>query len=1177
MSQPPASPSHSTDSANKVHLLEIRLFGTPIVCYRGKWLKISRLISRGLLYYLAVQGRPVGRTSLAVLFWPELPIDQARARLRDYLSKIKKTLPDPSLLITDTQTVSLDFTRIYVDYLAFQELFESTNRKAWAFPTSTPLPKVIYQTLLQLANFDPDPDFLPEMDEINSSEVSSWLGDISRQLKNNFRSIIQHLYFYEHQQGNLNQAIHWLYRALSFDPADEDVNRLLIKTLQDTGQREQAQKHFEQYASEMNYELSPEMEALKISLFNGVQGISPAETHSWPLHPTFNTPYTGQDEILAQANRIYARGGGLLLLGEAGAGKTRLVKEIHQRVAPHPNLLLVTCKHHEIETPFHPWIELFRIHTPREVWMQLPPEKASLLNRAFPELNSWRKNLKLESETITGQIPGDLFDAFYFLLEKIENNLPTMLYLDNIHWADQSSHDFIQHVLSHSLFRRANRLIIMTAQREELKPEVANALKSHSNHVLEQIELPRLDESQVSEIVRHLAPNPSKEFIQQIRHASGGNPLFLLELMREVLDTPNPKFDSLPDLPLPKTIQEVFQRHLQSLSPDAVEVLGCAAVIGDEFDARIVEKVVAYTADRFVDALEELVAANLLNSTEGGEFSTYTFLHEKFRESLVTEIPTPRLKLLHHRIADTLANSVNGDTEMLAVILAQHYHAAGEYSQAFDYCVQSALYAYKLTSIKEAFTFFERAKALIPKVVAISDKQLYTLYSKWSDLMINQDNPIEAERISQEFLSVGRQRNSDLLIGTALDRLGAACFSANQFEQGLDYSGQAIPYLERAGNIYELLLTKSHQGEYLYMLGRVKESKAVFDAALKQIPASKDKNFIALESSILMETGTVDVFMGHPVKGLHSLEQALEHRENIIAPAFVTNIYTIMGLAHYLRGEFKSGYEICAKAIELGEHLGYKRMCGYAYAYRALNAHYLGYLGEAWDFAEKARKIGDVYGHPEISALAFRTLGVTHQRLFDYGNAIEYFSKGLEVAGDHFVSLELMTHLGYSLTRIGQVKEGLEYINQAKKISSQLELGCISIFAEIFALIAESQLGIDNDLMMERLEVALIEAKIRSMNRAVALLNIPFITSNQNPHFILRQLNENLQDATRLSDPVLQMLLLSRIIILKRKQAMPDKSESEQLITILEALAPQAAGKPFEKAWENYSRTIQAA
>ncbi len=1175
MNQSAASPQLPDDTHNKEHHLTIHLFGIPEILYQGKQLEINRLITRGLLYYLAASGGPVGRNRLSYFFWPELSTEKARARLRDYLSKLRTVLPYPSLLNSNNQTVSLDFTRVDVDYLAFQKLQDSTNRKSWARSATIPIPTITYRTLLQLADFQPDPSFLLEMDEIHSSEVSSWLAHVRRQLKSDYRSIIQRLYFYERSAGNLEQAIHWLRTALSIDTTDEEVNMLLMRTMLDNGQREQAQEHFKQFVKGLEFGPSHEIQTLKNDLFNDDFAISPEEEHPWPIHLTYVIPYVGQDEILTRANRIYASGGGLLILGEAGAGKTRLVKEIHQRIKPHPNLLLAACEHHKTDSSFHPWIELLRNHTSHDVWVQLPVEKATLLSMIIPELRSWRQDLGPVPESITGRMRGSLFEAIYFLLEKIEKTLPTMLFLDNIHWADRSSFDFIKHLLDHSLFRKANHLLIMTAQKEELKPEMMGSLKVYPDRVLEQVELSGLSETQISEFVRNLATDePSKKFIEQIAQATGGNPLFLLELMHEVLNLQNPRFDSLPDLPLPKTIHGLFQRRLQGLSPVAVEVLQCAAVIGVRFETKILEQAVDYPASRFVDAMEELITSNFLSPTKDGSNTTYTFQHEKFRESLLTEIQEPRLKFLHRKVADAWINSVDGNTEKIAGILAQHYTAAEEFSKAFDCWVQSAVYAYKLTSIKEANTFFEHARDLIPRAEAISDEQLKALYSGWSGAMTYQDNPVEVDKISQEWLTIGRQRSSDLLIGTALDSLSDACFASNKFNQGLDYTEQAITYLERTDNLYELLLAKLHRGIFLYMLGRIKESRDVFDAILTKIPATKDEKLILLESDIKLQLGSVDTFMGHPVKGLQSLEQAIENKENIIAPVIVTNVYAVMGLAHYLRGEFKSGYEICGRAIELGERIEYKRMCGYAYAYMALNAHYLGYLGEAWEFANKARNIGEIYGHNEITALAYRTMGVTFQRLWDHDNAIEYFSKGLEVAGDHFVALELMTQLGYSLASNGQVEEGLQHLNRAKKVSSQLEVGSISVFAELLSLLVESRSSTTDDQLLERLEVALVDAKVRSMNRAVALLNAPFVRSNQNRNFVLRQLDESLQDATRLSDPLLQIRILKGIITYKNKQGMVFERESEQLSTIIEALTPQTAGMPFETAWKKYAQSI---
>ncbi len=142
--------------------------------------------------------------------------------------------------------------------------------------------------------------------------------------------------------------------------------------------------------------------------------------------------------------------------------------------------------------------------------------------------------------------------------------------------------------------------------------------------------------------------------------------------------------------------------------------------------------------------------------------------------------------------------------------------------------------------------------------------------------------------------------------------------------------------------------------------------------------------------------------------------------------------------------------------------------------------HNLGLLDEAWEHANQALNIGQTYSHYEISALAYRTFGNTYMQLGDYQSAIEYFQKGIQVAGEHYVALELMTLLGYSLAAIGQVKEGLEYLTRAYETASQLHLGSISVYARSILLFTQHLHNVNNSSLLEEIEQALADAKSRS-------------------------------------------------------------------------------------------------
>ena len=83
-----------------------------------------------------------------LIFWSEIPDQQARQRLRENLSRLRKDLPDPTLLITDNHNISLDFSRVNVDLLAFDRLVETAGRTPWQFPKTELLPEHTYQTLV---------------------------------------------------------------------------------------------------------------------------------------------------------------------------------------------------------------------------------------------------------------------------------------------------------------------------------------------------------------------------------------------------------------------------------------------------------------------------------------------------------------------------------------------------------------------------------------------------------------------------------------------------------------------------------------------------------------------------------------------------------------------------------------------------------------------------------------------------------------------------------------------------------------------------------------------------------------------------------------------------------------------------------------------------------------------
>jgi tetratricopeptide (TPR) repeat protein len=232
-------------------------------------------------------------------------------------------------------------------------------------------------------------------------------------------------------------------------------------------------------------------------------------------------------------------------------------------------------------------------------------------------------------------------------------------------------------------------------------------------------------------------------------------------------------------------------------------------------------------------------------------------------------------------------------------------------------------------------------------------------------------------------------------------------------------------------------------------------------------------------------------------------------------------------------------------------------------------------LDQALEHANLAVSIGQSYGHHEISALGYHTLGNIHLRLEDYQSAIDYFERGFQVAGEHFVALELLALNGYALASAGQIEAGLEHLRRAYQVSSALDLGSISIFARSLILLVQNWQGNNGGSINEEIEIVLDDAKKRSIHRVIALLEMPVEGVDQREDDFIKKMEEDLQDVSLTTDPFFEMRMLYKLIVSKKRRGLSWQSEMDRMNAILEELAPRTVDMPYESAWQRYFNSVK--
>ena len=290
--------------------------------------------------------------------------------------------------------------------------------------------------------------------------------------------------------------------------------------------------------------------------------------------------------------------------------------------------------------------------------------------------------------------------------------MPLVAVVDDLHWADAPSLSLLE-FLSHELQRC--RLLIVGTYREN---EVSR--KSPLQHTLGglgkdagvvRVRLAGLPVPAIATLAQSLiGPDLPSAAIAAIHHQTDGNPLFVIELLKVLIDESRDAGVEPIAVRIPDGVREAIGRRLDRLSERGNEVLITASVIGRVFGAADVS---AALGDDFARVLEHLEAATQTGIIErcSDVQGEYRFTHALIRETLYDEIPRLDRLRLHGRVADALVTVRPGNVEPVLSRIAHHYHEAamlGYVEQAAEYAARAAEHASRMQAYEEALTHYDR-------------------------------------------------------------------------------------------------------------------------------------------------------------------------------------------------------------------------------------------------------------------------------------------------------------------------------------------------------------------------------------------------------------------------------------------------------------------------------------
>jgi len=579
------------------------------------------------------------------------------------------------------------------------------------------------------------------------------------------------------------------------------------------------------------------------------------------------------EEALAAA--VSRNGATVLVSGEAGIGKTRLVSELGARARAGGCTVLVGRSLDLVgtELPFQPFADALRSVAPDLPWRDRSSAGTQLL----------------------------VFEETLALLDRIAGEAPLLLVLEDLHWADTSTLDLVTFI-AHNLDER--RLLLLATYRadesasaERVRRLADGVRRSGSGHLLE---LGPLGQDEVAELLTARARTPpSAVLTETIIARCDGNPFYAEELLAAGDDGD----------PIPRGLRELLLQRVARLDRRTRGVLRVAAAAGLDVDYALARAAAGLPEREVRESLRSAVEHGVLVPEQA--MGSFRFRHALLAEAIYETLLPGEREELHARIAEELAR---GDAR--AAELAPHWEAGGRAPEALATSVEAAREAQTVFGLAEALAHLERALALwddVPEAEALSGLDLVELSAWAAELAFQTGGAPRGVALARQAIALVGDRDPvragplHALLGRSLLTAGRRNAAVAAFERAVELVPPEPLSVERA----EVLASLANA---LMLTWRHEESRAVCERALAPARAVGAH---AAESRALTSLGISLAYLGHGDDGLAALRRALRLAEQHGPPYEVLRAYTCLTDVLTMLGRPRESARLAAEAVEV--------------------------------------------------------------------------------------------------------------------------------------------------------------------------------------------------------------------------------------------------------------------
>jgi DNA-binding SARP family transcriptional activator len=931
--------------------LHLNLLGAPEIQVSGSttpW-QLRDQKARALLFYLAVTGRPQSRDYLATLLWSDSLESNARHSLRSCLYHLRHALQAcgvAELLLVNSDHVHLNLEEDQCDITRFRQLIATKSEPALAEAVA------LYRgPLLEGFTLTEAPVF------------ENWVRAEATSLGRAHHLALERLLASSESRQLWSEATEYAEKMVQLDPLDETSLQRLMRLYLQSGATGRALLQYRHFKDSLHRELgllpSPETEELLQTVLRpqaqarlgvGSAPATPAQRdHAAAAEPP--TPLVGRDDILARLLTLISEGPQvgsgvtILLQGEAGMGKTRLLDEVATRLSTSESQWIIlrgSCSPFDDLLSYGPFYDAFQTAAPGDLTDMLMVE---------------RRNAPDEAGNVRWRV--------LQTMRLLTHGGPLLLAIDDLHWANSATLHLFGFLATR--IRTLPVLLVGTIQHPEAIPAIQHLLAvGRHRGAVHLITVPPLTLEAVTAFLSALDLDADSvaSLSEWLQDRSGGSPYILGEILAQlradavlIQDNSGWHLDAACWLrqrvmfTLPATTHDLLAWRLAPLSPQALHVLDLLAVAGRPLSLAFLHDLLGEHADLSLQIVDDLLVRGLLIEAPG---ECVTLPHHLLRETLHSRLSHLRRRMLHRQLLEALERYATSGASVGLRHLALHAVAGEDTERA---------HRYGLLVLEDLLLDQPSAETL---------RFLYQL----RDLLAPSALPHELMKLAHA-------------LGTVHQSLGELEAATQWHERHLelarlagDITGQAAAHFE----IGELALVTN---DYSAAAAAATSGLQLFDLPETSTPAGRGYRLL----------GAAKAMEGRDLGGaVQDLQQAVAiHRDGERFGELCADLFELGNVAAQ-RGEL-------ARALALYDEAAAAAAAGHAYYFLALAHNNFAYhsllLGRA-DAAQQAVSQGQRVArtHELVGALLhlYSTQGEVYLYLAEWERASQCFRRGLALA-----------------------------------------------------------------------------------------------------------------------------------------------------------------------------------